>query len=146
MRYVEDCCFEHLLQFVDCDLEAERSQLTKWNFGFDISIISNAICNPLRVAFQSYPRPEFCTTTHRAQHRGASRLFELLLGAELVGVAALLLAAVGSTRGETGLMVSMLVTFSVGSSVRIVKRASRMMYEVRCSIFDLTDDPMGSRT
>jgi len=33
----------------------------------------------------------------------ASRLFELLLGAELVGVSALALAAVGGTRGKTGL-------------------------------------------
>jgi len=31
----------------------------------------------------------------------ASRLFELLLGAELVGVSALALTAVGSARGET---------------------------------------------
>lgn len=58
---------------------------------------------PLRVAFQPYPRPRSCTTAHRAQHRKASRLFELLLRAELVGVAALLLTAVGGTRGETGL-------------------------------------------
>jgi hypothetical protein len=34
---------------------------------------------------------------------GASRLFELLLGAELVGVSALALAAVGGTGGKTGL-------------------------------------------
>lgn len=33
---------------------------------------------------------------------GASRLFELLLGAELVGVSALALAAVGGTGGEDG--------------------------------------------
>jgi hypothetical protein len=33
----------------------------------------------------------------------ASRLFELLLGAELVRVAALLLAAVDGPRGQTGL-------------------------------------------
>jgi len=34
---------------------------------------------------------------------GRNRLFKLLLGAELVGVAALLLSAVGGTRGETSL-------------------------------------------
>jgi hypothetical protein len=33
----------------------------------------------------------------------AQPLFQLLLGAELVGVSALLLAAVGRTRGKTGL-------------------------------------------
>jgi len=33
----------------------------------------------------------------------ASRVFELLLGAELVGVSALALAAVGGTRGKTGI-------------------------------------------
>jgi hypothetical protein len=34
----------------------------------------------------------------------SNRLFELLLGAELVGVAALALPAVGRTRRETGLV------------------------------------------
>ena len=39
----------------------------------------------------------------RRFHDCANRLLELLLGAELVGVPALALAAVGSTRRETGL-------------------------------------------
>lgn len=38
--------------------------------------------------------------------RGTSRLLELLLRPELVGVTALALAAVGSTRGQTGLLFS----------------------------------------
>ena len=38
-----------------------------------------------------------------SKKKGASRLFELLLGAELVGVSALALAAVGGTGGKTGL-------------------------------------------
>lgn len=39
----------------------------------------------------------------QVEEEGASRLFELLLGAELVGVSALALAAVGGTGGKTGL-------------------------------------------
>lgn len=35
---------------------------------------------------------------------GRNRLFKLLLGTELVGVAALALSAVGGTRGETSLV------------------------------------------
>lgn len=38
-----------------------------------------------------------------SKKKGASRLFELLLGAELVCVSALALAAVGGTGGKTGL-------------------------------------------
>lgn len=39
----------------------------------------------------------------KVEEEGASRLFELLLGAELVGVSALALAAVGGTGRKAGL-------------------------------------------
>lgn len=65
-------------------------------------VISNAICNPLQVA-SHLDQVWIPPTAHRARHRKASRLFDLLLGAELVGVAALLLTAVGGTGGKAGL-------------------------------------------
>lgn len=54
---------------------------------------------------------EYMATRHPLQQRRktvtiTNRLLELLLGAELVGVTALLLTAVGGTRGETGLLVA----------------------------------------
>ncbi|EYE94431.1 uncharacterized protein EURHEDRAFT_90503 [Aspergillus ruber CBS 135680] len=53
---------------------------------------------------------EYMATRQHSQQRRktvttTNRLLELLLGAELVSVTALLLTAVGSTRGETGLVV-----------------------------------------
>ena len=94
----------YTFHFMECNLVVERSQLEKYDCGcIDFIIISNAICNPLHVAVQPIPISGICTTARRAQDRGASRLFELLLGAELVGVSALLLAAVGGTGRETSL-------------------------------------------
>ena len=54
---------------------------------------------------RSCQTPDLDSAPQHTEHntKKASRLFQLLLGAELVGVAALLLTAVGGTRGETGL-------------------------------------------
>lgn len=69
-----------------------------------------------RIGISRYLLHEYAVVVHQKHSRRhpllpkpnphqpkASRLFQLLLRAELVGVAALLLAAVGGTRGETSL-------------------------------------------
>lgn len=48
-----------------------------------------------------------------------NRLFQLLLGAQLVGVTALLLTAVGSTRGEASLIIPAELAIHRHNNVRI---------------------------
>jgi hypothetical protein len=50
----------------------------------------------------SIRHPSHDASPHSPKRQEAIRLLELLLGPELVGVAALLLAAVDGTRGEAG--------------------------------------------
>lgn len=69
------------------------------------------------VIHQKHPRLPPSTNPHQPK---ASRLFQLLLRAELVGVAALLLTAVGGTRGETSLSCKVRIQSGGGGNHRLV--------------------------
>jgi hypothetical protein len=72
--------------------------LELWSSGMYSQNVPCTPCQPLQN--HAMPRKPKTPDDH---DRRENRLFELLLGAELVGVAALALAAVGRTRRETGL-------------------------------------------